>query len=85
MANITFDRYWTGSETEAGFSERVVRRLRAFARTRRINRRAHARRGLVRDEQASDRLLVDVGIDAREHRRYDWFAEMFRVAGGPMR
>jgi hypothetical protein len=86
MANITYDRDWTGSGTaKAGFVERAIRRLRVLVRARSIARVARSRRGLVRDEQASDRLLADVGIDAREYRRYDWLGQLSSALGGPMR
>ena len=86
MANITIDRDLTDADHQLiGASvDRLVHRLRAYARLYRIGRLARARARLVRNETSDGRMLADVGIDARKHRRYDWVGAMSRAAGGSL-
>jgi hypothetical protein len=87
MTSITIDR----DRIDAGglgtlpTFDRIVRRLRVHVRRHRMDRIARAKIEMIRFETADPRILIDIGIDPKTYRRYDWLKEMARAMGnGPL-
>ena len=82
MASLILAPAWTVRTARSPLAGGIVRRLHVLVRAHRIAASRRARIRLVHAESHDPRLLADIGIDPRRHRRYDWIGEMARAMGG---